>query len=92
VLFRAADLVLITKSDLAPYLEDFDAARAERCLRNLASVAPMHSLSARKREGLEPWLDWLRGELAQVRAHEREARTPSHGKAHRHDHRKTMAR
>jgi hydrogenase nickel incorporation protein HypB len=67
VLFRAADLVLLTKADLAPYLEDFDAARAERCLRELASTAPVYSLSARKRSGLQPWLDWLLGELASVR-------------------------
>jgi hydrogenase nickel incorporation protein HypB len=87
VLFRAADLVLITKDDLAPYLEDFDTPRAERCLRNLASVAPMYSLSARKHTGLQPWLDWLRRELASVRVS-----APARGKAHRHDHRETMAR
>jgi hydrogenase nickel incorporation protein HypB len=79
VLFRAADLVLLTKSDLAPHMEDFDAARAERCLRELASAAPLHSLSARKRTGLQPWLDWVRAELASV------------GET-RHDHRERVAR
>jgi hydrogenase nickel incorporation protein HypB len=92
VLFRAADLVLLTKADLAQYMEDFDAARAERCLRNLASVAPMYSLSARKRAGLDPWLVWLRAELASVRARRHEASAAHHAKAHRHDHRETVAR
>ena len=68
VLFRSADLVLLTKSDLAPHTEDFDPARAERSLRELANAAPLHALSARKRMGIEPWLDWLRRELASVRA------------------------
>ena len=68
VLFRAADLVLLTKSDLAPHMEEFDASRAERCVRELASAAPVHALSARKGVGLEYWLDWLHRELATVRA------------------------
>jgi hydrogenase nickel incorporation protein HypB len=88
VLFRAADLVLITKADLAPYMEDFDAARAERCLRELASRAPVHALSARKRINLEPWLRWVRAELAEVRAH---PRRHEHGH-HHHDHGETVAR
>jgi len=87
VLFRAADLVLVTKADLAPYMEDFDVRRAERCLRDLASIAPLHSLSARKRAGLQPWLDWLRAELASVRAS-----TSPHEEAHHHDHREAVAR
>src|SRR3974390_1865624 len=64
VLFRAADLVLLTKADLAPHMEDFDPARAEHCLRALASAAPLYSLSARRRTGLEPWVDRGAPELA----------------------------
>ena len=76
ILFRAADLVLLTKSDLAGCMEDFDPARAERALRELANAAPLHCVSARTRSGLRPWLDWLRSELASVRAH-RAAWAPS---------------
>ena len=79
VLFRTADLVLLTKSDLAPHMEDFDPARAERCLRELASAAPVHSVSARKGTNLRPWLDWIREELASVR------------EDHLHDHRESVA-
>lgn len=64
VMFRAADAVLFTKSDLLPVLDDFSPARAESNLRNLASTVPVMQLSARKGLGLETWLDWLRNELA----------------------------
>ncbi len=62
VMFRAADLVLLTKTDLLPVLDDFDPARAENCLRNLANPAPALRLSAKKRDGLAAWFDWLRCE------------------------------
>ena len=67
VMFRAADLVLVTKADLLPVLDDFDPAYAESCLRQLASEAPVVQLSARKGTGLEKWLDWLRSELDALR-------------------------
>lgn len=68
VMFRAADIVLLTKSDLLPVLDDFDPARAELNLRNLASQAPVIRLSARRNLNLAAWLDWLTGELARQRA------------------------
>ncbi len=68
VMFRAADLVLISKADLLPVLDDFDTAYAEGCLRQLASEAPMLSISARKGDGMDAWLDWLRAQLAAVRS------------------------
>ncbi len=67
VMFRAADLVLLTKADLLPVLDDFDPAYAESCLRELASEAPVVELSARKGTGLDAWLDWLRAELTALR-------------------------
>jgi hydrogenase nickel incorporation protein HypB len=62
VMFRAADLVLLTKTDLLPVLDDFNAARAEGFLRQLANPAPMLRLSAKKKDGLAAWFDWLRRE------------------------------
>lgn len=67
VMFRASDLVLITKSDLLAVLDDFDPAYAENCLRQLASTAPLLELSARKGDGMDAWLAWLQGELDRVR-------------------------
>ncbi len=68
VMFRAADLVLLTKSDLLPVLDDFDPQYAENCLRQLANTAPLIRVSARKGEGMEAWLAWLRDRLAEVRS------------------------
>jgi len=68
VMFRAADLVLLTKTDLLPVLDDFDPVRAEASLRQVASRAPLFALSARKRLGFDAWLDWLRAERAAQRA------------------------
>ena len=68
VMFRAADLVLVSKSDLAPYMDDFDAARARECVRNLANAAPVHEISAKRGMNLQPWFDWLAMELEAVRA------------------------
>jgi hydrogenase nickel incorporation protein HypB len=76
VMFRAADLVLLTKSDLLPVLDDFDPARAESYLRNIASRAPFISLSSRKNLNLEGWLEWLRLELEQCREQSTSVATP----------------
>ena len=59
VMFRAADLVLLTKADLLEVLGDFDPANAEQCLRRLASTAPLYTLSARNGDGMSAWLEWL---------------------------------
>jgi hydrogenase nickel incorporation protein HypB len=63
VMFRAADLVLLTKADLLSYLTEFSPTRAEHHLRHLASAAPFLTLSTRGDGGIEPWLEWLRAEL-----------------------------
>jgi hydrogenase nickel incorporation protein HypB len=68
VMFRAADAVLITKTDLLPFLDDFDPARAETHVQHLANPAPVIKLSARKNMGMEAWLAWLREQLAAQRA------------------------
>ena len=67
VMFRAADLMLLTKSDLLPFMDDFSPERAETYLRQLASRAPVLTLSARRPPSLGPWLDWLEQQLTQHR-------------------------
>ncbi|TDY00058.1 hydrogenase nickel incorporation protein HypB [Thiohalophilus thiocyanatoxydans] len=59
VMFRAADLMLLTKTDLLAVLDDFDPQKAEHCLRQLANPAPMLSLSATRQQGMQAWFDWL---------------------------------
>jgi hydrogenase nickel incorporation protein HypB len=68
VLFKSADVVMLSKADLLAHVGEFDPARAERCLRNLANDAPLLTLSARTGAGMQAWLDWLRRELAAQRA------------------------
>ena len=67
VMFRSADLVVISKADLLPVLEDFDPDYATHCLRQLASVAPVLEVSAKTGAGIGDWLDWVRTELDVVR-------------------------
>ena len=64
VIFRASDLVLISKADLAPFIDDFDPTRAEAALRQIACPAALMTLSAKRKTGLTPWLDWIRNEAA----------------------------
>jgi hydrogenase nickel incorporation protein HypB len=86
VMFRAADLVLLTKSDLTPLLGDFDPARAERCVRELASTAPVIAVSSRSGQGMTAWLDWLE-QVRQLQAANISTATtrPEQRLAHRHE-------
>ncbi len=59
VMFRKADLVLLTKADLLAVLGDFDPDVAERCVRELANPAPVLRVSARTGTGMRGWLDWM---------------------------------
>lgn len=63
IMFRASDLILITKADLLPYFDDFDPRRAEGYVRNIGCAAPVLDISVRRNDGLTPWLDWLEEEL-----------------------------
>jgi len=60
-MFHAADVMLLNKSDLLPYL-DFDV---EKCLDMARRVSPgikIFRLSAKTGEGMAEWYQWLRGE------------------------------
>jgi hydrogenase nickel incorporation protein HypB len=72
VMFRAADLMVVTKVDLMDAVGDFDLASAERHLQNLANAAPVLKLSARSTEGMVAWIDWLTVEAASHRGHARQ--------------------
>ncbi|MGD8641693.1 MAG: hydrogenase nickel incorporation protein HypB [Gammaproteobacteria bacterium] len=69
VMFRAADAMLITKSDLLQVLDDFNCDSARQYLRNLANPAPVMEISAKTRQGFNTWLDWLEKELHHYRQH-----------------------
>jgi hydrogenase nickel incorporation protein HypB len=63
VIFRAADLVVITKSDLLEVLEDFDPARALASLRALGRDTPLVRTASRRRIDIQAWLAWLEAEV-----------------------------
>ncbi len=58
VMFRKANLVLITKSDLIPYT-GFDVKYAVSSLRKVNPNAQVIVLSSKTGEGFEDWLDYL---------------------------------
>lgn len=60
VMFRAADVMLISKTDLLQLLDDFDPTAAEMHLRELANAAPVIRLSSKNGDGLQQWINWLR--------------------------------
>jgi hydrogenase nickel incorporation protein HypB len=62
VMFRTADLMLLSKTDLLPYLTEFSPERAERCLRQLACHAPAMRVSAKDGAGMADWIAWLQAE------------------------------
>jgi hydrogenase nickel incorporation protein HypB len=63
VMFRAADVVLINKIDLLPYL-DFDLELFAANLRRVNPTATVLRLSARTADGLADWLAWLGSALS----------------------------
>jgi hydrogenase nickel incorporation protein HypB len=68
VMFRAADLVVLSKADLLGVLEDFDPMRAEAALRALGRDTPIIRAAARRTPSLAPWLAWLEQQLSTPRA------------------------
>ncbi|MEP6884836.1 MAG: hydrogenase nickel incorporation protein HypB [Gammaproteobacteria bacterium] len=64
VIFRATDLVVLSKTDLLDVLDDFDPMRAAAALRALGRNTAMIRTAARRRPALRSWFDWLERELA----------------------------
>ena len=67
VMFRAADLMLISKTDLLPHLDDFSPDNAKQHLHNLANNTPVIEFSAKNGHGLDQWIAWLQAEIAAYR-------------------------
>ena len=85
VMFRTADLVLISKSDLLPVLDDFQPDRARQYLHDIASDAPVFELSAKSSAGMQLWFDWLNNGIEKQAAH-RAANPLDHAHQHHHHH------
>jgi hydrogenase nickel incorporation protein HypB len=63
VMFQEADCLLITKLDLAPYL-DVKLDRIVENVRQMNSHVTIIPVSAKTGEGLSQWFDWIRSSLS----------------------------
>ncbi|PCJ84882.1 MAG: hydrogenase accessory protein HypB [Thiotrichaceae bacterium] len=63
VMFRASDLVVLSKSDLLPILDDFKPERAKGYLRDIASTAPVMQLSSKDKSGMLKWISWINQQI-----------------------------
>jgi hydrogenase nickel incorporation protein HypB len=59
IMFQEADCLLITKIDLAPYL-DVDISQIEANVRQMNPDVTIIPVSAKTGEGLEAWFNWVR--------------------------------
>ncbi|MGE5471938.1 MAG: hydrogenase nickel incorporation protein HypB [Bacteroidota bacterium] len=66
-MFRAADVMLLNKCDLLPYLE-FDADLAETNARRVNPDLTIFRVSATSGDGLSAWVDWIHSGLEAQRA------------------------
>ena len=62
-MFRTADLVLLNKVDLLPYV-DFDVAACIEAVQGVRPGAEVLSVSATRGDGLDAWYAWLRAARA----------------------------
>jgi hydrogenase nickel incorporation protein HypB len=60
-MFRAAGLVLLSKTDLARHL-DFDRARFDAAMEEVNPSARVIAISSTTGEGLDEWYEWLSAE------------------------------
>ena len=67
VMFRAADLSLITKTDLLAYIGEFSLERAHAALRQIGFQGETIELSNRGGPGFDAWLAWLGREVGAQR-------------------------
>lgn len=58
-MFRAADMVLLSKADLLKHLDGFSTERAEAAIRSLGNEAPVIPISAKRNEYFGLWVNWV---------------------------------
>ena len=68
VMFRACDLVVLSKIDLLGVLDDFDPERAAAALRALGRDTPMIQTAARRVPAIAAWLNWLEQQMIERRS------------------------
>jgi hydrogenase nickel incorporation protein HypB len=83
VMFRGADLVLVTKCDLLPHLS-VSMPRIKDALARVMPTPAAIGLSATKGDGVDAWIAWLVRERDRVRA--AHAQAQHHHATHAHSH------
>jgi hydrogenase nickel incorporation protein HypB len=78
VMVRAADHMLISKTDLLPYIEEFSVERARAAAKAIRADLPILELSAKTGRGIDTWIAWLTEAVSAQRAERRRARTYSY--------------
>jgi hydrogenase nickel incorporation protein HypB len=68
IMFREADCLLITKVDLAPYV-DSNLNQIEANVRQINPNVAIIPVSTKTGEGMERWFDWLRDRLCSANHH-----------------------
>ncbi len=92
VMFRTSDLVLISKCDLLPILDDFKPERAKQYLHDIACPAPVIELSAKDHSAIPQWIDWVTEQLQQQRRKLQENPLQPDHHVHHHEHASGTAR
>jgi hydrogenase nickel incorporation protein HypB len=59
VMFRGADLVLLTKTDLLPALPAYDRGDVETALAQVMPAPRLLPVSARTGAGIDRWIEWV---------------------------------
>lgn len=67
VMFRAADLVMLSKADLLDVMPEFDPGKARAALRDLGKDIPIMQVSSKTWLGVNEWVRWLKKALASRR-------------------------
>ena len=68
LMFTEADVVLINKIDLLPYLE-FNLSAFHKAVSGLNPEVKVFQVSCKTGEGLEDWLSWLQNEIKKMKSH-----------------------
>jgi hydrogenase nickel incorporation protein HypB len=68
VMFKNADLVVLTKTDLLPYLDDVSVDAIRDALARVMPEPRVLEVAARKGQGLDAWVAWLEQRRAAVLA------------------------
>ncbi len=65
-MFHAADVMLLNKVDLLPYV-DFDVEKCKEMARRVSPNITIFETSSRTGQGMDAWYGWLAGRIAAVK-------------------------